>query len=713
MSKTAIEYFFTGSTTSGYDSTKLSLGPLMWQNSGALPSDKWVGPYPIQIGRSMEASTAIPAVYPHAISYSNNLDYVFYADLAAAAATRRIVMYSYNKSTQVFNNEGFITLVYPTATAHTIRGFRMCYYSMSDGFAMVTGTAVTMSVDATPYTYRFATGSRIGFGSTTSSEITNWYQVSQISGNDTSITLQTPYTAAAYSGNYILEELRAITLTTNATLANGGLYVAKGLNLDLFTPMGTYVIPAATTIDNLRAVYWCADAAAILNGTGSGLGLSDMQSFYSHSVYALDGATTIAKIYKYNIKAPLTNLAAGKSTGAFLYSTATQSVTGNISQLNNMRYGTLAHGPGSGSPSLYFVTTNRIYRCDETLITSQSLNFLSDVMLEIPPGSTNTFAASAVMASIEIANSIDRLIIGTTSATSLRNYITRYRTDSGQMDHIIGLDMKQIDQSTADSETVPMPMNNLITGMSFYVNNGVLYMTKSGITAILNQQYVVPIGADWQYASTTNCRIITPEISTPGAEKFYSVYFDDATWLGGVNLGMPTEPCRVYARTSGITDNTGNWTLINRAGDLNTFDGANSIQFMFEFRLIGLTCIPDRVYSMTVLYEAGDTDSHYTPSTGKSVVANRIFAYRQASEWPGNIPDMRIRLYNVATEGVILDDDTSAGATGSLGYWDCSTDSGSTWQAWNVTSGAIGNYVRYRASSLPDSTTIRSLLTQL
>lgn len=712
MSKLAVEYYFTGSTTSGYDSTKTSLGPLMWQNSGATANDKWIGPYPIQMGRPMEASSASVAVYPHVVSQTDDIDYIFYADLSAVAVTRKITMYEYNKATQAFTYKGFVNLRFPptSATTQLVRGFRMCYYTASEGHCQVTGSQVTMSAEAQLFTKGFATGSRIGFGSTSSENISTWYQTSQIFSNNTGVTLTTPYTASSpYSGSYIMEEYRALTLTTNATIASGGLFITKGLVPELFTALGTN-IPPATSSDNNQATYWLLDETIPTLGTGSGITNPPMIDYNTDYAYALviSGATTVANIYKYNVRAPLSGLIQGKCTSSFMYKTGNQTVAGTISQANNGRFGTLAHGVASGSPSLYFVTTTRCYRVAESNITSGSTNFISDVMVETPPGGTSTFAATSVLANVEIASTIDRLILGTTNATSLRSYVTQYKTDSSQFDHILGLDIKQYNQSTADSGITAAPFNNLITPLSLYSEKGVLYVSRNGTTALLNQVYTIPLSADWQYASTTGCRIKSPAINTPNAVKFYSVYVDEIELLGSNNLGLPTEPFRVYARTSGISDDSGGWTLLSRAGDLSAFSGADEIQFMFEFRLIGITCIPTRIYSLAVIYEGLDTDSHYTPSVNESDVSNRIFAWRQSTAWGTNIPNMRIRLYNVATEGLILDDDSN---THSLGTWEYSTD-GVSWVAWDNTKDVIGYYIRYTATSLPDGTTVRALLTQ-
>jgi len=98
------------------------------------------------------------------IPFSSDVDLVFLADGAATAPTRRNVLYEYTKSTSIFNWKGFATLTFPSATNHTIRGFRVSRNLYTTGTVGVVGTAVTGSGSVWT-TDRMSVGSRIGFGS--------------------------------------------------------------------------------------------------------------------------------------------------------------------------------------------------------------------------------------------------------------------------------------------------------------------------------------------------------------------------------------------------------------------------------------------------------------------------------------------------------------------------------------------------------------------
>ena len=122
-------------------------------------------------------------------------------------------------------------------------------------------------------------------------------------GSNTSITLTASAGTISAGTAYVIEDLMCITTTVNATATNGGLYVAKGLNVDIFTSVGT-TIPAAVSTDNIRAVYWLADASTVTNTIACGSSIEDKTSWINANVYVLDA--TGPKVYKYNFRKALT-----------------------------------------------------------------------------------------------------------------------------------------------------------------------------------------------------------------------------------------------------------------------------------------------------------------------------------------------------------------------------------------------------------------------
>ena len=474
----------------------------------------------------------IPSMYPHAMTYSTTVDWVFMIEnLATATALRKIMMYEYNKTTSAYTWKGFITATLTSATAHTLRGFRALRYLHTTGTVEVSGTAVTGT--NTKFTDEgIAVGARIGFGSTDPTQISTWYVISVI-GNNTDMTLSTSAGTVTAGTSYVIEELRFAVVATNATAANGGLHLVKGVNYSDFIVTGT-TISAATTTDNIKAVYWLSDAGTtanvVTNIAACGLTIQDEVNKGLHYAYVLDGVgSTFMKVYRYNLRATgtitsgkmlmsiqpyttgtvgvsgtavtgsgttftismigmkigfgttspalvttwytisdfssTTSITLSSSAGtitagtsfiidsADCITTGNQLVTGTVVAVNNGRIGTLNHGAGAGEESLYFVTATRIYRAALSKIFSGNLGWISDVNLEVPTGGTSTFPATTALSSIEISDTIDRLIVLTSGATAFRHFITKYpELNSAPFDHVFGIDDKQQDQYSTNGD---------------------------------------------------------------------------------------------------------------------------------------------------------------------------------------------------------------------------------------------------------------------
>jgi hypothetical protein len=773
----------------------------MIQKSGVNPEDNFVGPLPVAVARPMEESTGVAMLYPHAITFSSTIDWVFMIENAATAA-KRIFLYEYNKSAATYNWKGFITATTPSAT-NICRGFRALRYLHTTGTVSVaapvsvfaTGT-VTVAVGGTathsatgflpahvglmmgvgttdvtkvncwhpivanPTTATltllgvssaYAAGSafviasctvtgsstqftseliaagtastavvgglgpRIGFGSTDPTQITQWFQIGAIASN-TSLNLVTSPGVIAAGTSYVIEELRFAIVLTNTTAANGGLFLVKGAGYLDFTTAGNTFPSIASNVDNQRGIYWLADAGTVTNTTACGCAIDAEVSKTDHSAYVINGLNDVAKIYKYNLRAN-NSVTAGKMTlaGSNIVITGNQTLYGLISLSNNGRIGTLNHGPASGTKSLYFVTSTRLYRGILANITAASTNFvtLADSRLEVPPGGLASYPFTYDLASVEIADAIDRLVVVTSGLTAYRNYVTAYPTNDGdQFTHIWGLDDKQQDTSYVPSIITPH-FNSKSQPISIWSENGILHALTGGTTLALNQMYALPFSAHATYASTTSQRVITPSIDTTGCVKFNKllISFDGA--LGTGERRLQTETFIVYYRTANIGVNaTSSWTVLGVDRDLSGVAAANAIQFMFEFVTIGGLCLPARIFNLTVLYEDGMTDSHYELSTSQSNLASEIFAWRFARRFGGTVPALQIQLLNADTGATLITDTTTAHASGT---WNKSIDGGSNWIVYDtddVTNDIT--YIKYTPSSpLSSGVMVKAVLTQV
>ena len=683
-----------------YTSSMLTLGSLMHVNTGSSGVDKWIGPLPVAVARPMEQSTANAINYTYVVPYTDDIDWVFGADNNAAAVTRRIMFYEYNRATTTFNWRGstLITLG-PTGNA-TIRGFRMARYLYTTGTIAVTAGTNTVAGAGTSWvTDRQSVGARIGFGSTDPTQITQWYEVFAFPSN-VQATIA-PVSALTYpSGtSYVIEELRAVIATTNATPASGGLFLVKGLNPDHFTQAGT-VVGAATTTDNSRSCYYLTtntNQALHYETASCGLGFEDFISWQSHSIYHLNGGgTAIGRITKYNLRSGLT-LTAGRDGGSSIQlSTGPQSTPGGgaLSQNNNGRLAVLGHGPASGSNSFYYVTANRVVRSPVSSILAGATNFMVDSMTEVPPGSINTFPAGGVFSAVEHMGSIDRLVVTSTGGTSNRSYITQYRTDGGQFDHILLVDTKQQDQASGQGPAHPSINASIL---SAWVERGRGYLVRIGTTAAVNQMYMVPLGADNTYASATDQYIITPKISTPGAIRFRSVALANANAVGSGELTLPPASFTVFVRTSGIDDNSGAWTQVNAAGELGFLGAASEIQFKFEFETMHGFLIPARLYNLIVTY---DEDDNILPelewNLNDSNLNDGTVGFSQNTAFSASVPNFSIEYYRSDTDALVLSQNSLGSTNGTFQWF-----SGSVWTGSLAPNGLGPNTVGTRRRFVP------------
>ena len=503
----------------------------------------------------------------------------------------------------------------------------------------------------------------------------------------------------------------------NASSTAGGVYLVKGLNYGTFELAGVTATEAVAT-DNIFATYVLRELQGHAGTTGwgmqnlVGLGIDDPVGFTLHTAYALNTSTpdtaTQVRIFNLNLRAPLVNLASAGTTSAVQYKTGVSTITGTVGSLSNGRVFTVNHGSASGVKSLFFNTTTRIYRCALSAVTLNSTSYLSDFMIEIPPGGSNiTYNLTSNMALVDYSSTIDRLLIPTATGR-FGIYTAQYDTTSTiPYEKFFGTNLNRYKISSTPAGTV----NGLFpqTTCTIWSENGFLFVVPNSTTSGLNWLQVVPFACDGYYAGTTNQRIITPKLSTANATRLYRVYVESAEYLGSYPLGFPAESYKVYYRLSGIDDNSGSWTEVPLSGDLTGISPGSFIQFMIELDYMGEICAPNKIYNVCCVYEDGSQDSHYQPSLTKSSATNRQFAWKQVELWNTTIPNLQLRLYNADTGFLVLDDNITSSTSGTFQY---SSDGGSGWTAWNSSADALGNYIRYTADSLPNNITVRALLTQ-
>lgn len=691
---------------SAYNSSKWNLGKGLIANNWATAIDKYIAP-DFQAIRPMEESTAFAIVQISAYNLSSTIAYIFGVENSTGAtATRRVALWELNRKTGARSWKWFITMTLATATAHTVRDFKIDVKTESTWTVQTTGTALTGTWTAFA-TNKVAIGARIWFGSTDPSQITNWYRISA-RASDTGLTLGTsPWNIPALTP-YVIQEFRPVYAATNATTTNGGIHYGKGISIEDFTPAGT-TIPLAVSTDDQKAMYWLKDASTQTNIVSAWCAIDFTSATPTNlTTYVLDLPVAGSyKVYKYNIRAALT-VATGASVSAWQLTTANQVFTGTGSQNANLCIANASHWLGSGVLSLYFVTTTRIYRTAVANITSGNATWISNVIAEVPPWGTQTFALTSVMNTIEYMPSIDSFIVGTTHAGWVFSYVTQYVASGAQFQKMFGRDYKYLEQSLKDSN-IPTHFSNRSIAYA-YTDAGAnrIFAVSAGTAISTNHIYVMAFGADWDYASQSSGRLITPKITLPNATKFYEAFANNIRYIGNTILGKPTEPFRVLARTANIdTDATTGWATIDETNDISWLSGTD-IQFAIEFRTIGEVCMPSRILAVNVSYEDNAGLDNYVWSEAKSSSASKIFAFYFKTAFGSTVPTLRINLIDTDTGWLILTDTTTASANG---VWEKTTD-WTTWTTYNTTDRANSTtYIRYTPTSIADNIKVTPIIT--
>lgn len=550
----------------------------------------------------------------------------------------------------------------------------------------------------------FALGGTVITEATTVDNIRASYLLRDVASATCTIPVASPAVVTKVGHGFVAGDLVSFSTTgtlTGPTVNTTFYVIATGLTADAFQFSATLGGAAVncTVSSGTHTLH-----SGLLN-IGMGMAGDDQVSMAQHDLYVLnnDNATT-TRIHKFNMRAPLT-VTGGISTSAWSYKTLGVATVGTVQQVGNGRIFTVGHGPASGSKSLYFVTATRVYRCPVANITAGSSNWLADNMLENPPGTITTNLGTSALLQVDYSSTLDRLLIATTLAGRHGTYVAQYDPSSPQFEKIFGQINNRTKLTTSDAGSSDGFFSP--AGLTMWTENGILFAMPNIVTTGLNWFGVLPVGADGYYAANSNQKIITPELPTTNASSLYRVYVHTNHYTGNYNLGFNPEPIKLFYRTTGIDDNSGAWTE-TLSGDLSAVTPSDSIQFMLYLDILGEFCIPKKIYSLCCTYEDGSQDSHYEPSLTYSSAQNRQFSWRQITAWGSNIPNLRLRLYNIANGFSVLDDDITSSASGT---WEYSTN-GTVWNTWNAAQDVIGNYIRYTATTLPNNITVRALLTQ-
>lgn len=699
-----------------YDSTKLNLGWLMTSSIDA-EGKRYVSPFEPRFIRGFEVINTAPFSSLQSnfntigtLKYDANTIWCFATRGEYRnnfAETRRIFFFIYNKSTNTITNRyESANFTFNPNTYHQCYSISPTMDLHTTGSVQVIGTQVTGS-GTTWLTDGACVGNRIGFGFTSSADITTWYEISSII-SDTSLIIKNGVATDGVpqilnltgSVPYVIEDFRISYINYGGGIATSrGIILAKGLRPEIFA-ISPITVPTATTVDNLRACYRLVDGTTT-SATFIPISsvLEPKVSFTEQYLYTVSkpAATTIS-IQKFNIRANLSSsLVDGRSSGSFVFTTGNQAHGGtNTSETDVM--------VKDNSGNYYVSHHTRISRIPTASIVSGSTTFITNSMVENPTGGTGSFALSSQRADICYMPQIDRLYVSHLQGTG-RNYISRFISGSQFEAQVHVNDI--IQQSTyLVNEFETLTPNFLSSRLSAYYNDGIMFICRD-LTTNNNIIYTLPLEADAQFESTSSACIITPQLFTTSASAYTGIYVDSTDYFNTDRFSLPRQPYYLYYRTSGITDNSGLWSYLTPSSSMPAV--SESIQFKLTFSTLGYYSMPSRVHGITLVYSSSipqQAVGNYDPITTQTNIASQIFAWRQSSLFLGNIPDLNISIYSGSS--LVLTDTVSGSLSGS---WQYSSNSGSNWNSWDSTKNVLGNYIRYTATpTLPSGSILKTIL---
>lgn len=553
------------------------------------------------------------------------------------------------------------------------------------------------------------------------------------------VTLNTSAGVFSAGTPYVIEELKLFVHRQSV-----GVWMIQGLAKQDFTTSPTSIVTPAFNYAALsKGMYRLEDCNYITAGgpnytatftaTIKNLYITDVINTNTQYLYAINSSGRIAR---FNIKSPTINQI-GNTTGLIRFNTFDQLIetTNAVLDTTGSAFGsygfgaftivTMQSGSAQGIESIY-MDGSGIIQAPMTTISNEA-TVLFSVMSEVPPGSNTTYAVAGDVGRVYYMPEIDRLIVLNTSTTA-KSYITGYRTNLQQptlastlygrdtyadLSYENSFDLAflfnggQLQGNTSNANAPKYP-DTLGTGFFGSVCNGVLHLSRP-LNTIQNNLYAIPLSCEAKYVDTSNNVFITPKYTLPNVISITGLFINNLKEYGSYPFALPPEPIVIDYRTTGIDDNSGSWATFTTIQDLNNdiiCDGVLediTIQFRFSYKVAGNTCLVNRIYGFSLLYEDDKTDSHYSPSVAKSNLNTRTFAWRQESLWNSNIPDLRIRLYNATNNNIVFYDTVTTSASGT---WQYSTD-GNTWLPWDSSADTVGNYIRYVADFVPSGIKLR------
>ncbi len=586
--------------TTGYNHTKLNLGPDMRLYTGPKYTDNYISSVPTRIHRRQnQRFMSLLSI----LDYTEHLTWVF--TLENNNWTGQVIQaFLFDKRTNEMYPKGWFNQNIPNNTANqTKTDFTHIYDKYSNGTVACSGTTVT-GTGTTWFTDKICAGARIGFGSTEPEFITDWYEISAVN-SDTSITLINSGPTITNS-LYCVEELRFLLFQRHTTTNFGGLYYVKGCNFDDFKTFGIITVPTATTVDRIKACYFLSDAATGTITHSQGIALGPKINANTQYVYGVHGRNTDAndnQIFIWNVRADLTNITSGTTTSALVSKTQkfNWGYSGNAmqQQYNSVVFANTKHGPGKNKNCLYVQFYDRTYRFETDKLIRDNSN-AAPFEFVAQPTKYGTAAGSIYKYKLNYMPEED-LFYGSdgTNNTHYGEYNLGYKPP---INYFFSFYRFTNNYNNAAYD-IADHLDNYSGSVGSKALSRYTYLTNN-VANSDNCLFYYCHGADFLFCKKYKNQIITPSIPTFQSSKLVKAIVNDEIVRGRDTIGINTDHYRIYARTTGIEDDSGYWSKIDATGDLSFLKPTDKIQYMFEFQTIGFLTTPREIFSVSTVFES-------------------------------------------------------------------------------------------------------------
>lgn len=523
---------------------------------------------------------------------------------------------------------------------------------------------------------KIASGARIGFGSTEPSKIDKWYDIAAIYSNTSLSVSDEIVDAISPNTPYCIQEMRFVLYGYfDQTTTQNSIHVIKGINPNIFKNTGQ-CINFATTTDNLRAIYRLKDFASSTLNNVYQISIAPKIDKDTQYIYLLNVPTsnTTLRIYKFNLRATLNDLSGGVSLAGYMYRTNTMS---GLYELfgRNYRYAPIVSaesGRSKNNPSIFGTAYGRNPNTNEykswvIRISESSIKADTDFPIDIAPH-ISSFSRDTnrwfTYRKISYDPTIDKFI-GSNFADWA--YGKNFLTDLNFNEEINYAPLSnharwrnEVTNSDFSAKNEYRSDFYLQSWNDIEICNGILYRKHSSLI------FAEPIHADLNFADKTKNYIITPIIGCPNNAKFdkISVNFDE--YEGDYEQGFQPDLFKVYARISGMNDDSGAWTEVINS-DISSFAASDKIQFKFTFKIIGMLGIVARIHSISVNYFTNDNINDENIIDFDSTNDNTIL-FEQKNTY-SKLPIFNIGLYD-SNNSLILSQNTDLKTYGSIYQYD-------------------------------------------